>query len=218
MKSTIGAIIIVALFLLGAVGYAIEKPKFSKTHAKVVAINTNTSSIDSSSASGLSISDQSTGVALGTQTTIEGGNAEVQGLGTTSSSSSSPTLPGPETFTQYNKYSADTTASYIDYQPGNGAEATNSKTLSVVYKGWLTNGKLFDQSQTDKDGKLVAYSFILGEHKVILGWEQGLSGMRVGGYRRLIIPPSAGYGVVGYAPIIPANALLIFDVQLVEVN
>ncbi len=94
---------------------------------------------------------------------------------------------------------------------GTGAEATIGSTVSVHYTGKLENGAVFDTSV----GR-APYEFVLGAGSVIQGWEQGISGMKVGGKRLLIVPPDLAYGAVQYGPI-PANSTLIFEVELVGV-
>lgn len=101
-----------------------------------------------------------------------------------------------------------------DIQAGNGAEATNGHKVSVHYTGWLTNGQKFDSS-LDRGKPL---EFELGAGRVIRGWEQGLVGMRVGGKRKLTIPPELGYGARGAGNVIPPNATLVFEVELVGVG
>lgn len=103
---------------------------------------------------------------------------------------------------------------YWDIRVGTGAVATMGKTATVHYTGWLENGKKFDSSVDRGE----PYSFTLGEHRVILGWEEGVAGMKVGGKRQLKIPPGAGYGGRGYPPVIPPNSTLIFDVELLKVQ
>lgn len=150
-------------------------------------------------------------------------NAAVQGQAPTQNqpnsnggSSNSAKLPGPETFTQYDQYKDGQTALFGDATVGSGKEVGATTKVAVLYKGWLTNGQLFDQSQTDPSTKqLQPFIFTMGEHKVITGWEQAIFGMKVGGTRRLIIPPAVGYGPTGQGPI-PGNAVLVFDVQLID--
>lgn len=107
---------------------------------------------------------------------------------------------------------------YIDTKIGSGATATPGHTVVVNYTGWLwkngAKGKKFDSS-LDRGQP---FSFVLGAHRVIRGWDEGVAGMKVGGERTLIIPPALGYGRVGAGGVIPPNATLIFDVQLLKVE
>jgi hypothetical protein len=110
-----------------------------------------------------------------------------------------------------------TTASgltYWDITQGTGATATKGKTVSVHYTGWLTNGKKFDSS-LDRGQP---FQFSLGGGQVIKGWDEGVEGMKVGGKRQLKIPPDLGYGARGAGGVIPPNATLIFDVELLGVS
>jgi FKBP-type peptidyl-prolyl cis-trans isomerase len=105
---------------------------------------------------------------------------------------------------------------YTDTKLGAGDEAKSGYLVSVQYTGWIwkngTKGAQFDSSRTA--GKPI--TFKLGAHEVIPGWEQGISGMKVGGTRTLIIPPELGYGAKGAGAIIPPNATLYFEVELVS--
>jgi FKBP-type peptidyl-prolyl cis-trans isomerase FkpA len=101
-----------------------------------------------------------------------------------------------------------------DVSVGTGAEATVGKTVVVNYIGRLANGTQFDASCDRKQ----PFDFPLGAGAVIKGWDQGVAGMKVGGQRRLIIPSSLGYGAQGAGGVIPPNAALVFDVELVEVK
>lgn len=123
----------------------------------------------------------------------------------------------PSTFSQYDKYKNDTAALAGEVLAGDGATLEAGKKASVYYRGWLTNGTMFDQSRTDANGQLQTFSFTLGAHQVITGWEQALAGMKVGAVRLLIIPPSVGYGSSGQGSI-PPNSVLVFQVQLVAVE
>jgi FKBP-type peptidyl-prolyl cis-trans isomerase len=95
---------------------------------------------------------------------------------------------------------------------GSGKEAKPGQTVSVHYRGTLTNGSVFDESY--KRGQ--PFQFALGGGQVIRGWDIGVAGMKEGGKRRLTIPPSLGYGPQGSPPVIPPNATLIFEVELLQ--
>jgi len=101
---------------------------------------------------------------------------------------------------------------YWDIKVGTGAVANAGMKVKVDYTGWLTNGKKFDSSV----GTGRPFDFLLGGGQVIKGWDEGIAGMKVGGKRQLRIPPDLAYGEKGYSPVIPPNATLIFDVQLVD--
>lgn len=109
----------------------------------------------------------------------------------------------------------------IDTKVGSGDEAEIGKTVSVHYSGWLYDenapdkkGRKFDSSYDRKE----YFSFMLGAGRVIKGWDQGVQGMKVGGQRTLIIPPSMAYGSRGAGNIIPPDATLIFEVELISLK
>jgi len=120
-----------------------------------------------------------------------------------------PTSPPPPAFSQ------------VDLAPGTGAEARRGARLTVHYTGWLYDserpdfkGKQFDSSVGGEP-----FTFTLGAGEVIGGWDQGFNGMKIGGKRRLIIPPDLGYGSTGMpAGGIPANAGLVFEMELLGVR
>ena len=116
-----------------------------------------------------------------------------------------------------NKTQTRTTPSglkYEDVKQGTGEAATSGKTVSVHYTGWLTNGTKFDSSK-DR-GK--PFDFPLGGGRVIKGWDEGVEGMKVGGVRKLTIPPNLGYGSRGAGGVIPPGATLVFEVELLGVK
>lgn len=109
----------------------------------------------------------------------------------------------------------------IDVKQGTGAEATRGKPVVVHYTGWL-----YDTSQPDSHGakfdssrdRGAPFGFVLGAGRVIKGWDEGVAGMKVGGQRTLVIPPQLAYGERGAGGVIPPNATLIFDVELLDVK
>ena len=106
----------------------------------------------------------------------------------------------------------------IDTHPGTGASPKTGQTCVMHYTGWLydngTKGKKFDSSVDRNE----PFEFKIGMHQVIAGWDEGVSTMKVGGKRTLIIPPELGYGARGAGGVIPPNATLIFDVELIGIK
>lgn len=129
------------------------------------------------------------------------------------SSSTNVATIDPSTFAQYDKYKDGQHALFGDIQVGNGVAVAANQKVAVYYKGWLTNGTMFDESKAGSDGKLQPFVFQLGAHQVIPGWEEAIGGMKVGSSRLFIIPPAVGYGAQGQASI-PGNSVLVFQVQL----
>jgi FKBP-type peptidyl-prolyl cis-trans isomerase len=101
-----------------------------------------------------------------------------------------------------------------DIKQGTGAEATAGQKVTVHYVGTLTNGQKFDSSRDRGKG----FDFTLGRGQVIKGWDQGVAGMKVGGVRKLTIPPHLAYGERGFPPVIPPNSTLVFEVELLNVG
>ncbi len=97
---------------------------------------------------------------------------------------------------------------------GDGATAAPGQSVSVHYTGWLTDGQKFDSSVDRND----PFEFNLGAGQVIAGWDHGVTGMQVGGKRKLTIPPEMGYGERGAGGVIPPNATLVFEVELLDVR
>jgi FKBP-type peptidyl-prolyl cis-trans isomerase FkpA len=105
-----------------------------------------------------------------------------------------------------------------DVVVGSGAEALSGKTVTVHYTGWLVEGgkagKKFDSSKDRND----PFAFPLGKGRVIRGWDEGVAGMKIGGKRKLTIPPALGYGARGAGNVIPPDATLLFEVELLTVG
>jgi FKBP-type peptidyl-prolyl cis-trans isomerase len=100
-----------------------------------------------------------------------------------------------------------------DLVVGTGTEAVVGALVVVQYDGYLINGTLFDTSRDKSE----SFDFTLGAGQVIRGWDEGVRGMRVGGVRKLVIPPNLAYGPAGIPGTIPSNATLVFDVELLDV-
>jgi FKBP-type peptidyl-prolyl cis-trans isomerase FkpA len=109
----------------------------------------------------------------------------------------------------------------IELNAGTGAEAVSGKAVVVHYTGWLYDPATADGHGAKFDSSLdrkVPFGFFLGSGKVIKGWDEGIVGMKVGGKRTLVIPPHKAYGERGAGGVIPPNATLLFDVELIEVK
>lgn len=116
--------------------------------------------------------------------------------------------------TPQNPEGPQTELQIIDIKPGNGDEAMDGKKVSVHYTGTLTDGTKFDSSK-DRDAPFV---FTLGSGMVIAGWDTGVKGMKVGGVRKLVIPSHLGYGSRSVGTVIPPNATLLFEIELLKVE
>lgn len=199
--------------------------KTDATQASAINAETDTSASQAQSdtmtlneaASSQNQSSDSLTVVAGASTSNPGQLGSGQVASKQDSASAPKTAPGPETFGQYEQYKNNPSALTGDMVIGSGDELKAGYQAAVLYKGWLTNGQMFDQSRVGSDGNLQPFILTLGAHQVIRGWEEGLLGMKVGGTRRIIVPPALGYGATAQGAI-PANSMLVFDVQLLEIK
>jgi FKBP-type peptidyl-prolyl cis-trans isomerase FkpA len=121
-------------------------------------------------------------------------------------------------FVQENAKTTKSGLKYVDIKIGTGAEAVKGMKVTVHYTGWLySNGKRGAKFDSSVDRKQ-PFSFTLGAGDVIKGWDEGVAGMKVGGKRELFIPPNLGYGAAGAGGVIPPNATLDFEVELLKVS
>lgn len=177
-------------------------------------------------ACGASSNDNSGAGASSSCAASPAGCAVVSGAGTGAGSPASGTTSsnGPGTCTATGSNRTDDFHSQVTLQPpaadglqvgdivaGSGAVPTTGQLLTVQYTGWLSDGTVFDSSR--KAGRQ-PFQFALGQSQVIKGWDEGLSTAHVGGVRRLVIPAALGYGAAGSPPVIPANATLTFDIEV----
>jgi FKBP-type peptidyl-prolyl cis-trans isomerase FkpA len=130
-----------------------------------------------------------------------------------------PTSPTPPAPSPSPSVGLDVPFSTEDLIVGTGQEAMNDDTLSVGYTGWLYDPNAAENKGMEFDSRPATnpFQFVLGAGRVIAGWDQGVLGMRVGGLRRLVIPPELGYGDAGQGPI-PGDATLLFEVDLVGID
>lgn len=134
---------------------------------------------------------------------------------TTTTTTTTSTTAAPATPQGNGTVTAPVTELKIEeMKTGTGAEAKAGQQVSVHYTGWLTDGKKFDSS-LDRGQP---FKFMLGAGQVIPGWDKGVAGMKVGGKRKLTIPPQMGYGERGAGGVIPPNATLVFEVELLGVG
>jgi FKBP-type peptidyl-prolyl cis-trans isomerase len=145
-----------------------------------------------------------------------GGSSAAGAPGAAKSGESAPALSAAAAVTEGAERTLPDGLKIIDLQVGSGTIAESGKTVTVQYTGWLTDGTKFDSSLDS--GR--PFQFTLGSQPpaVIRGWEEGLQGMRTGGKRKLTIPPALGYGERGAGGVIPPNATLVFEVELLDVK
>src|SRR3954466_15476696 len=123
-------------------------------------------------------------------------------------------MPFQEAGAEGKEVTTTTGLQYVDLAIGTGATAEGGQTVPVHYTGWLENGTKFDSS-VDRGQP---FSFPLGTGRVIKGWDEGVKGMKVGGKRKLTIPPELGYGKRGAGRDIPPDATLVFEVELLRIK
>lgn len=231
-KQTIIAGTFVFTMLASAVGWGLMSEGSSTAHQDQQLENSSDSSMSSSGEGSLNVTRSSNGISLlspeaGSQAAAGGSsqNTNSNGIGLNPQSfggnsknrSSAEAMLNPSTFKQYEKHKDAQAALYSELLAGEGDELTAGKKAAVYYKGWLTDGSLFDMSRPNEDDELEPFVFEMGAGQVIPGWEQALEGMKVGGVRFLIVPPAVGYGAQGQDPI-PPDSVLIFQVQLLAVE
>jgi FKBP-type peptidyl-prolyl cis-trans isomerase FkpA len=122
--------------------------------------------------------------------------------------------PGSDECVEDNRLTKESGLEVVDIACGTGAEAAGGMAVTVHYVGRLESGVVFDSSRA----RHVPYQFLLGAGRVMPGWDEGVAGMRIGGIRRLIIPPDLAYGSSGFPPRIPPDETLTYDVELLEVR
>lgn len=177
----------------------------------------NTEQAAQTSDAGTGLSVNGSGASNLGQLDSKGGQSQGSNNGNSSGSSGNSGGIDPSTFAQYDKYKNNQDALFGDIKAGTGTALVAGKKGTVYYKGWLTNGALIDQSPASSSGQPQPYTFTLGAHEVIPGWEEAIYGMKAAGTRLLIIPPAVGYGSQGKGAV-PPNAVLVFEVQLLSVQ
>ena len=206
-KAVIAFMGILIIALLGGAGFVVGTMMFRNEEAGEQTRESTPKSTQSDASNPLQVN--------GNGSTFQSQSSTIPlngGTGNSGSANGSNSIPTPDQFGQFDQYKTSNEALYADAKIGTGAEATSGKKVSMLYRGWLTNGQVFDESTADKP-----FTFTLGAGQVIRGWEQTVPGMKVGGERMLIIPPAVGYGQAGQGPI-PGGSVLVFYVQLVAVE
>lgn len=217
--------IITALVVIGAGvgGFLYWHTNNDSVERGGLSLNNDSGGNSSSGSGGVGLSPSSgvLSVSKGNSTDLgqlgQNSNSQSSSGGGGGSKSSGSQAPSPDSFAQYDKYKDAQNSLFGDIAKGDGAELTTNKTAVVTYKGWLTNGKMFDASRQNSDGSLQPFVFALGGKQVIPGFEQGVAGMKVGGTRLVIVPPSVGYGSEAKDNI-PPNSVLVFEIKLLSVQ
>ncbi|MDD4933806.1 MAG: FKBP-type peptidyl-prolyl cis-trans isomerase [Methylacidiphilaceae bacterium] len=141
--------------------------------------------------------------------------AAFMGIGTVRAQDRPPQTPGEAQNTgEENIVTTPSGLKYVDLVVGRGTPVQPGKRVTVDYVGKLEDGKVFDSSQAH--GK--PFTFVMGQRGVIAGWTEGMATMREGGKRKLIIPPQLGYGADGAGDVIPPNAVLLFEIEVLKVE
>jgi peptidylprolyl isomerase len=135
-------------------------------------------------------------------------------VGTGAAFAATPAPAAPQTAKVGQKMTTPSGLEYVDETTGTGPAPKTGQHVTVHYVGTLTDGVKFDSSRDRNE----PFTFAIGEGEVIAGWDEGVATMHVGGRRKLIVPPQLGYGAAGAGGVIPPNATLIFDVELLAVK
>lgn len=218
MKVNLSSAIIVplvVLFCAGAIYAYIRYESSSKNYPTTsVGMRTESTSLPDLANRSQNTREPATNETLGVQSD---GTISLNQNANAPSNAKTNRIPTPEEFEVYDKYKNDPNSYYAVIKNGSGESAKQGDFVGLVYKGWLTDGTVFDQTRKNEQGQLQAFGLTLGQGQVIRGWEESIPGMKVGEQRRLIVPPAAGYGDQGQG-VIPPNAVLIFDVELVQIG
>ncbi len=206
-----GSVTAAALLGGGGAAWWMTRPAPEQVNSKGGTVALEGSGGKDSDASGLRVGEAgggTQGVPLAGQSA--GGSGAVSGSDGVVSAGRPGPVPTAKELADYAKYQDSKEVHFIDYLPGKGVEAKATDKLVINYTGWLADGRKFD----DTYAKGQPFVFAPSERKIISGFEAGVLGMKVGGRRRLIVPPAGGYGQQGKDPI-PPNSLLVFDLELV---
>ncbi len=199
----LGLVMVCGLIGVGFIVWNASKPKTATKQTTVKKTSTSTASGGS-----LSVGDNS-GIGAGLS-----GGSDV--LGKAESVDAGAQKQKQEDFSQYDKYKDAKSALVGEISKGTGAEVKNGSAVGIYYIGRLTSGAVFDNQWPAKAGdKPKPFEFAIGTDKIIAGLQQGMVGMKVGGKRRIIVPPAVGYGDKGQGSI-PPTSVLIFDVELLS--